>query len=75
MPPDPVVMAQVARVSKGQSFRAADADKLSAVYQHLGSALGHEKHIRELTAGFAGGALVLILLGSALSLRWFGRLI
>ena len=32
----------------------------------------HEQ--REITAGFAGGAAVLLLLGGALSLRWFGRL-
>ena len=30
---------------------------------------------RQITAGFAGGALVLLLLGAAMSLRWFGRLI
>ena len=38
-----------------------------------GSQLGSEKQQRELTAGFAGGALVLLLAGCAMSLRWFGR--
>jgi hypothetical protein len=28
---------------------------------------------RELTAAFAAAALVLLMLGSGLSLRWFGR--
>jgi len=28
---------------------------------------------RELTAAFAGGALLLVTLGSGLSLVWFGR--
>ena len=30
---------------------------------------------RQVTAAFAGGGLVLLLVGAALSLRWFGRLI
>ena len=44
------------------------------MYAHLATALGHKKVKRELTAGFAGGGLVLLLVGSGLSLLWFGRL-
>jgi Ca-activated chloride channel family protein len=75
VPPDPQALAQIAHASGGQAYTAQDAQDLSAVYKHLGAQLSHRKQTRELTAGFAGGGLVLLLLGSALSLLWFGRLI
>jgi Ca-activated chloride channel family protein len=75
VPPDPQSLAQIATASGGRSYTAADANRLSAVYDRLGSQLGRKKERRELTAGFAGGGLVLLLAGAALSLRWLGRLI
>ena len=75
VPPDPQQLAEIARVSHGQSFSATDAKGLDTVYQHLGSELGHKKVKHEMTASFAGGGLVLLLLGSVASLAWFGRLI
>jgi Ca-activated chloride channel homolog len=75
VPPDPQGMAQVARASGGKAYSAADAGKLSDVYKNLGSLLGTKNEKREITAGFAGGGLALLLLGVAMSLRWFGRLI
>jgi Ca-activated chloride channel homolog len=75
VPPDPESLARIARASGGRAFAAADADRLSQVYERLGSQLGRKNEKREITAGFAGGALALLLLGAALSLRWFGRLI
>ena len=75
VPPDPQSLAEVARASGGKTYTAADASKLSDVYKSLGSLLGTKNEKRQVTAGFAGGALVLLLLGAAMSLRWFGRLI
>jgi Ca-activated chloride channel family protein len=75
VPPDPAALAAIARISRGNSYTAGDAARLRTVYERLGAQLGHRRTHREVTASFAGGALVLILLGSALSLRWFGRLI
>ncbi len=75
VPPSPQELAEVARLSGGRTFTAADTAGLSAVYAHLAAELGH-KHVKhEITASFAGGGLVLLLLGSVLSLRWFGRLV
>jgi Ca-activated chloride channel family protein len=75
VPPDPQQLAQIARISHGQSFTASDATKLNTVYERLGAQLGHKKVKHEITAGFAGGGLALLLLGSVASLAWFGRLI
>lgn len=68
-------LAQVAQASGARAFTAADANGLSAVYHHLAVVLGHKQVKRQISASFAGGGLVLLLLGSVMSLRWFGRLI
>src|SRR5947209_1521944 len=75
VPPDPQQLAQIASLSHGQAFTATNAKGLNTVYKRLGAQLGHKKVKHEITAGFAGGGLVLLLLGSVASLAWFGRLI
>ncbi len=75
VPPNPQQLAEIARVSHGQAFTATDANGLDTVYERLGAELGHKKVRHEMTASFAGGGLVLLLLGSAASLAWFGRLV
>jgi Ca-activated chloride channel family protein len=75
VPPDTASLARIAQASGGRASQAGDAKALSAVYERLGSQLGHKKVPREITAGFAGAGLALLALASALSLRWFGRLI
>lgn len=75
VPPDPQALGQLAKLSGGQAYTAADASRLSRVYRRLGSQLGHTRQRREITADVAGGGLALLLLGSVLSLAWFGRLI
>jgi len=68
-------LAEIAAASGGRAYTAADSAHASAVYAHLATQLGHKKVKRELTAGFVGGGLVLLLVGSGLSLLWFGRLV
>jgi Ca-activated chloride channel homolog len=75
VPPDPDSLGRVARASGGQTFTADNASDLKRVYQKLGSQLGTEKRKRQLTSSFAGGALVLLLVGAGMSLAWFGRLV
>jgi Ca-activated chloride channel family protein len=74
VPPDPASLEAIARASRGKAFSAEDADQLSTVYKSLGHQLGTRKAKREVTAAFVGGALILLVFGSAMSLRWFGRL-
>ena len=74
VPVSPTELAQIAAQSGGRTFTAADSAKASAVYAHLATLLGHKHVKREMTASVAGGALVLLLIGSGLSLLWFARL-
>jgi Ca-activated chloride channel family protein len=74
VPPDPAALKQVAQAGGGESFTAQSTDRLSAVYEKLGSQLAHKNTKREITAEFAAGGLALLLLGGAMSLAWFGRL-
>lgn len=75
VPVSPEQLAEIASISGGRAFTASDATGLSTVYKHLAARLGHKQVKQEITASLAGGALGLLLLGSALSLRWFGRLV
>jgi len=73
VPPDRETMREVARVSGGRAFDALDDEQLETVYDQLGSRVGTERERREVTAGFAAGGAVLLLVGAALSMFWFGR--
>jgi Ca-activated chloride channel family protein len=75
VPPDPTALAEIARVSGGQTFQAADAARLSTVYKQLSARLGRRTVEHEVGGYFVGSGLALLILGSAASLAWFGRLI
>jgi Ca-activated chloride channel family protein len=75
VPPDPETLRQMSAASGGQAFQAADAQRLSQVYERLGSQLGRKNVPRQISSLFAAGALALLLAGASLTLRWFGRLI
>jgi Ca-activated chloride channel homolog len=75
VPPDTDSLQGIAERSGGQAFTAQDAAGLRAVYERLGSQVAVKKQPREITGAFAGGAMLLLLTGGGLSLRWFRRLI
>jgi Ca-activated chloride channel family protein len=75
VPTSPAELAQIASLSHGHAWTAQDTSQLSNVYTHLAAQLTHKKTTQPMTASFAGGGLVLLLLGSVLSLGWFGRLV
>ncbi len=75
VPPDRATLEELARLSGGRYFAAPDAARLESIYENLGTGLSSKPELREVTWGFAGGALALLLVAGALSLRWFGRLL
>jgi Ca-activated chloride channel homolog len=74
VPPDPETLKQIAQVSGGRSFTSDDADQLKSIYSSLGSRLATKHEQREITAGFAGAGLVLLIAAGLLSLPRLGRL-
>jgi Ca-activated chloride channel family protein len=74
VPPDPALMQQIAQVSGGRTFNAQTADELSSIYTRLGSRLGSTTRKSDITAVFAAGGLVFVLLAAAGSARLSGRL-
>lgn len=73
VPPDPETLARIAEISEGAAFEVDDADRLAEVYERLGRQLTRKTEQRQITAGFAGGGLALLVAGAAMSLFWFGR--
>ncbi len=73
VPPDPETLREMSRVSRGQAFEVDDGDELHGVYDTLGRSVGTRPEQRELTAGFAGGGLVLLLAAVGMSVWWRGR--
>jgi Ca-activated chloride channel homolog len=73
VPPDTETLREIARISGGRYFAAPDAARLEEIYANLGTRLSSRPEEREVTAAFAGGAVLLLLAGGAFSLRWFGR--
>lgn len=66
VPPDPEGMKQIAQITGGKAYESKDADSVSAVYERLGSLVGTERVLTEVTAWPAGiGAALLILAGVA----------
>jgi len=67
-------LASLAEGTGGQSFRAESASDLSTVYQELGSSVGYDMELQEVTWRYVVVAMILLGLGTALSLAFFQRL-
>jgi Ca-activated chloride channel family protein len=74
VPPDPETLKEIADLSGGRAFTSEDAGQLRSIYSTLGSRLATKHEQREITAGFAGAGLVLLLAAGLLSLPRVGRL-
>jgi len=75
VPASPGTLQQIARTSGGTFYRARTPQALAGVYRKLATRLGHTTEDRQITDLFAGGAAVLVLVGSSLSFLWFRRVV
>ncbi|MEY2908655.1 MAG: hypothetical protein RLZZ602_1178, partial [Pseudomonadota bacterium] len=61
----------VAKITEAEYFKAASANELKRVYEHLSNQFALEKRDTEISSLFASAALLLMLLAFTLSARWF----
>ena len=74
VPPDKDTLRRIAQLTGGRFFEAVSTDDAESIYERIGTRLTSKPEQREITAAFAGGGFLLLVLGGALSLAWFGRL-
>jgi Ca-activated chloride channel family protein len=74
VPPDNVTLRDVAETTGGRFFAAPSATRLETIYENLGTRFSMRNEKQEVTAAFAGAALVLLLAGGILSLLRTGRI-
>jgi Ca-activated chloride channel family protein len=72
---DESILNEIALTSGGQYYFAGDEDGLDRVYNDLEPTLSIKPEELELTSLFAGASILVFLLGGALSLLWFGRVV
>lgn len=75
VPVDEAALARLAEQTGGTAYTAASDVELREVYEDIGSSIGWRTELRELTPYLAAGAFLFLLGASALSLRWFARIV
>lgn len=71
---DEATLRGIAQATGGRYFGAQDASQLRTIYHSLAQQRHTETKTIDLAGAAIGGALVLSLVGGALSLLWFNRL-
>jgi Ca-activated chloride channel family protein len=74
VPPDPETLHAISQLSGGRAFTTGDAEKLASIYKELGKRLATRHEHRQITAGFAGAGLLLLVGAALFSLPRAGRL-
>ena len=75
VPVDVAAMQTIAADSGGRSFTAQTADQLGAIYAKIGKTVAFEVKTQEVTAFFAGIALLLAIGASTAGLIWNQRIV
>src|SRR5436190_5806304 len=72
---DEDVLTQIASVTNGKYYNAQDTETLSQIYKHIDLRTVTNPKQTEITALLAAVSTLLLLVGGALSMVWFGRLV
>lgn len=74
VPVDGPALAELATTTGGDFHEAATGEELQAVYEDIGSSVGHRTEEREIWQWFVAAGLLTALLAAATSLLWFSRI-
>ena len=69
------LLTEIATATDGTYFRAEDERRLAEVYDSIDLKLAIRGEQTEITGLAAGAALLLLLIGAGLTMRWFGRVV
>jgi Ca-activated chloride channel homolog len=72
---DASMLKRIADVTDGTYHQASDSAALAGVYESIDLDFKNVKKPREMTGAFAAAGLLLLAVGSVLSIAWFGRVI
>ena len=72
---DANMLKRIADVTDGTYHQASDSAALAGVYKSIDLDFKSVKKPREMTGAFAAAGLLLLAVGSVLSIAWFGRVI
>jgi Ca-activated chloride channel family protein len=70
---DEPMLQQIAQVTEGAYYHAANGDDLRAIYENLGLQLVIKPEDTEVTALFAGLGMLILLIGAICSMLWLSR--
>ncbi|HUH97206.1 MAG TPA: VWA domain-containing protein [Anaerolineales bacterium] len=71
---DENMLKQISQITGGTYFNAQSEQELLKIYDNLNPQLVVTPEVTEVTSIFAGGAILLMLVGGMFSLLWFSRL-
>jgi Ca-activated chloride channel family protein len=71
---DEATLQQVAQLTQGVYYHAADEEALRTIYENVGLQLVLKPEKTEVTSIFVGAGILSLLIGGAFSLLWFSRL-
>ena len=69
------MLQEISNISGGEYYNAGNEDELRRIYNDLEPRLTIKPEEIEMTSIFAGIAILVFLVGGALSLLWFGRVL
>jgi Ca-activated chloride channel homolog len=72
---DEQVLTEIASVTNGKYYNAQDTATLNQIYRNIDLRTVTDPKKTEVTALFAGISTLLLLVGGAVSMLWFGRLV
>jgi len=69
------MLQEISNITGGEYYNAGNEEELRRIYSDLEPKLSIKPEEIEVTSIFAGMAILVFLVGGALSLLWFGRVL